>query len=57
MFGLQGYVTELLFIVATLLNDRSLGNSGLRRFFFCYLHQTPTLCTAVVEDFFCRVRD
>jgi hypothetical protein len=33
-FCLQGYVTDLLFTVTTLLIDRSLGNSGLRRIFF-----------------------
>jgi hypothetical protein len=31
MFGLQGYVTELLFIVAALLIDRSLSILGLHR--------------------------
>jgi hypothetical protein len=31
VFGLQGYVTGLLFTVTTLLVDRSLGNSELRR--------------------------
>jgi hypothetical protein len=31
MFGLRGYVSELLFTVTTLLVDRSLGNLGLRR--------------------------
>jgi hypothetical protein len=30
-FGLQGYVTEHLFTVTTLLVDRSLVNSGLHR--------------------------
>jgi hypothetical protein len=33
MFGLQGYVTELLFTVRALLIDRSLGNSELEFFF------------------------
>jgi hypothetical protein len=33
-FSLEGYVTELLFTVTKLLVDRSLGNTGLCRFFF-----------------------
>jgi hypothetical protein len=31
MFGLQGYVTELLFTVTALLVDRFLSNLGLHR--------------------------
>jgi hypothetical protein len=32
VFGLQGYVTELLFTITTLLVERSLGNLRLRSF-------------------------
>jgi hypothetical protein len=40
-FGLQGYVAEHLFSVTTLLIDRSLGNSGLRRIFFLLFAWNP----------------
>jgi hypothetical protein len=46
-FGLQGYVTKLIFTITALLIDRSLGNSGLRRnnfFVICIepQHISPT---------------
>jgi hypothetical protein len=53
-FGLQGYVTELLFIITALLIDRSLGNLGLRRNnFFDICIEPQQLCRldlAMVES-------
>jgi hypothetical protein len=40
-FSLQGYITELLFTVAALLIDRSMGNSGLHRNTFLLFVSNP----------------
>jgi hypothetical protein len=42
-FGLQGYVTELLFTIIALLIDRFLGNSGLRRINFLLFASNPNI--------------
>jgi hypothetical protein len=41
VFGLRGYVSELLFTVTTLLVDRSLGNLGLCRNTFLLFASNP----------------
>jgi hypothetical protein len=41
VFGLRGYVSELLFTITALLLDRSLGNSGLRRIIFLLFASNP----------------